>query len=334
MGHFYFGDQHTGWVTITSALTAQRILVMFQAQPAWFGFSFKPPLDSRRVRFRHDKDFVNSILSRAAGLEVERHTPFRLDSPYLIERNLREGQKALTGRRILLVGAGAIGGHLAHALARAGAGYGGGSLRVTDPQIFTGGNLGRHRLGVEALLRSKAEALADDIKRSLPGIDVEAIVGSALEVPLKAFDLVVDATGEEQLSEALNARFVSGDSAPIIFTWINGNGSAVQSFTLADPEQACLQCWKTHGDRRSFVPLDEASLEVRVGRGCDDPYAPFSGAAPLVAAGVGIQAVLDWASGQPRPTLRSVQLEYGATHPVAPKSPSKSKQCPACGPTR
>jgi hypothetical protein len=180
----------------------------------------------------------------------------------------------------------------------------------------------------------KAAAVAEDLRRSLPGIAADAVVGSALQASLRAFDLIVDASGEEQLSEALNARFLAGESAPTVFVWINGNGTSVQSFTLADRSLGCLRCWKSHGDRTSFVPSDRGDLEVVIGRGCDDPYAPFSGAAPLAGAGLGLQAVLDWASGRPRPTLRSLQLDFGSSHHVSPKSPPKAAACPACGPER
>jgi len=308
----------------------RRALFVFQSSPTWFGFGFAFPADATLVRFRHEKDFINAILSRSEHIEVERYTPLRIDSEYLVTRNLRDDEKALPGKRILLVGCGTIGSHLTHALARAGAGFGGGSIGMVDPDIFTAGNVGRHRLGLEALLLDKADALAQDLRRSLPGVDARPIVGSALDLDLKGYDLLVDATGEEQLSDALNARFIAGSCAPVIFVWINGNGTSVQSFTLVDRTQGCLRCWKSHGNRTDFVPSDDTALEVRMGRGCDDPYTPFSGAAPLTASGLALQAVLDWASGRPMPTLRAIELDYRKTHHVKPKSPVKSAVCPAC----
>jgi molybdopterin/thiamine biosynthesis adenylyltransferase len=317
-------DRHGHWV-----------FILFQAEPTWFGFSFQLPFDARVIKFRHAKDFLNSILGRSSQIEIVRCIPLRIDSRYLVERNLRDDERALLGKRILLVGCGTIGGHIAHALARAGAGFGGGALIAADPDLFTGGNIGRHRLGFEAVLQDKAQALIQDLGRGLPGITAHAVVGSALDLSLKEFDLIVDATGEEQLSEALNARFVAGQSAPIVYAWINGNGTSVQTFTLTSQEQGCLHCWKSHGSRADFIASDASNeLDVRVGRGCDDPYAPFSGAAPLAAAGLATQAVLDWASGRPRPTLRSMELDYRASRYVKPKSPAKSSSCPACGPSR
>src|SRR5690606_28251573 len=108
------------------------------------------------------------------------------------------------------------------------------------------------------------------------------------------------------------------DCPPVVFVWVVGNGLAVQSFTLASHEHGCLHCWKSHGSLSGFTPADLSELETRVGRGCDDPYVPFSGAAPLAASSLALQAVLDWSSGRPNPTLRTIELDYRSTHHVKP----------------
>jgi len=307
-----------------------RSMFLFQTEPAWFGVGFARP-KWIPVKFRSDREFVNAIEKRSATVQVDRWTPVRVDSRYLVERNLRDGEQSLLGKRILLAGCGAIGGHLAHALARAGAGFESGLIVLADPEHLLGGNVGRHRLGVGSLLLPKADALQQDLSAAMPGINVFARQASALDLPLREFDLVVDATGEEQLSEALNTRFLAGECPPLVFAWIIGNGLAVQSFTLASREQGCLRCWKSHGDRSSFAPADIDSLEARVGRGCDDPYVPFNGAAPLAAASLALQATLDWVSGRPNPTLRTIELDYRVTHHVKPRTPARTPICLACG---
>jgi len=309
----------------------RRVLFIFQALPTWFGVGFHLPVDAAQIKFRHPKGFINAIEHRAATLALERFTPIRVDSDYLVNRNLRDGEQSLLAKRILLIGCGTIGGHVAHALARAGVGFGSGMLALADAQIFLGGNIGRLRLGIDALLLPKAEALQKDLQHALPGIDARPFVRSALELPLQEFDLIVDATGEEQFSEALNAKFVAGGPRAIVFSWVVGNGIAAQTFTLASHEQACLRCWKSHGDVAAFSPARELTLNARVGHGCDDPYVPFSGAASLVAAGLTLQAVLDWSSGHPNPTLRTIELDHKSTHHVKPKTPAKNSACPACG---
>ena len=313
-----------------NGLRVRRVLLVFQAEPVWFGVGFKLPPAVAQVEFRRAKSFVDALEKRSPRLKLDRYTPIRIDSDYLVRRNLREGEEALFGKRVILAGCGAIGGHLAHALARAGAGFGSGTLYLVDPDHLRPGNLGRHRLGFEGLLLPKAECTAVDLKGALPGIDVRPVIGSVLDLNLGEFDLVLDATGEEQLSEALNGRFVAGQSAPVIFSWIVGNGLAVQSFTLSSKKQGCFRCWKSHGTLSAFAPAKREQTEFRIGRGCDDPFVPFNGASPLLAAGLALQAVLDWASGRPKPTLRTIEIDYKSTHHVKPKSPGKSARCPAC----
>jgi molybdopterin/thiamine biosynthesis adenylyltransferase len=313
-----------------NGVKVNRALLVFQCEPTWFGIGFALPAASR-IQFRAEKAFVNSIEHLSATIAIDRFTPIRVDSEYLVQRNLRDGDQSLLGRRVVLAGCGAIGGHLAHAIARTGAGFGGGLLLLVDPEIFMGGNVGRHRLGIESLFLPKAEVLRRDLMRALPGINARATEGSILDLPLKDFDVVVDATGEEQLSEALNVRFIAGDCPPIVFTWIVGNGLAVQSFTLSSREQGCLHCWKSHGDISVFVPADVTQIETRVGRGCDDPYVPFSGAAPLAASSLALQALLDWSAGHPNPTLRSIELDHRVTRHIKPKTPARAASCPACG---
>lgn len=309
----------------------QRALFVFQAAPVWFGVSFRLPPEVAQVEFRRVKLFMDALENRSHRLKLDRLTPIRIDSDYLVRRNLREGEESLFDKQVVLAGCGAIGGYLAHSLARAGAGFGSGRLFLVDPDRLMPGNLGRHRNGFEALLMPKAERVAADLRIALPGIDVRPVIGSVLDLNLKDFDLVIDATGEEQLSGELNAGFVSGQSAPVIFCWISGNGLAVQSFTLSSNEQACLRCWKSHGTLESFVPAASDQTEIRIGRGCDDPFVPFNGASPLLAAGLALQATLDWSSGKSKPLLRTIEIDYKSTRHIKPKSPKKYARCAACG---
>lgn len=312
-----------------NGLGVQRALFIVHSNPAGFGFSFAlPPLIRK---FRNPERFVITLEKRSSNVKIDRFMPINIDSESILQRNQRDNEKSLTGLRVVLAGCGAIGGHLAQAIARIGAGFGRGTLFLVDPDSHKAGNIGRHRIGFEGLFRPKSEGLADSLKISLPGIDVRPLVSSVLDLDLQEYDLVIDATGEEQLSEELNSRFLAGKSAPIIFSWIIGNGLAVQSFTLYSKKQGCLHCWKSPDHVAAFVPAKQEESEIRVGRGCNDPYAPFNGASPLLASGLALQAIIDWASEKPNPTLRTIQIDYKSTRNIKPKSPKKNDRCPACG---
>jgi molybdopterin-synthase adenylyltransferase len=75
----------------------------------------------------------------------------------------------LADRRVLLVGAGSIGGAAAHALA----GYGVGRLHLLDPDRLGWHNLPRHVCGEKHVGRFKVDALRDDLERLRPDTTVK-----------------------------------------------------------------------------------------------------------------------------------------------------------------
>jgi tRNA A37 threonylcarbamoyladenosine dehydratase len=165
---------------------------------------------------------------QSTATPVERFAGVRIDEAYLFGRNLG-GMRNLAGKKILLIGCGTIGGFLAQQLAQCGAGAGRGSLTLADPDVLKTGNLGRHVLGVPYLGQNKAEACAAFLKEQLPPLAIEGCAGDVLvlALPWKRYDLVIDATGEEALSLALNERAVRARPAvlPHMFVWLVANVS-------------------------------------------------------------------------------------------------------------
>jgi hypothetical protein len=95
-----------------------------------------------------------------------------------------------------------------------------------------------------ALFQQKAIALADELQRQLP---LSRIVGVPTDVravtDLFKSDLVIDATGEEPVSEMLNERrIVQGTTTPLMHAWILGNGEADQVLWADRLNYACYRC--------------------------------------------------------------------------------------------
>ena len=110
------------------------------------------------------------ILRRGKGKDIPivRVAPTQIDDAYLLSRGHDRGT-VLMGKRVALIGAGAIGSYLAPALVRLGAGVGDrGKLRIVDPDEFRAENVGRHSLGLTDIFRNKVEALRDAVIRSWP----------------------------------------------------------------------------------------------------------------------------------------------------------------------
>jgi molybdopterin/thiamine biosynthesis adenylyltransferase len=274
----------------------------------------------------------------AAKLPIRRNHGYRADIEYALSRN-GDGMPPLSGRNIVLVGCGSIGGYLARALSQLGAGRGGGRLVLIDDETLATQNIGRHTLGAPDVRRPKVEGCQDLIQRDLPGTDVLARKFSVqTQRPLvKQGDLLIDATGEQAVSEMLNAWMLEARAADeafpdVLYVWIEGAGAAVQTYMGSDRAFACLRCLNPdHRERSRFSTLkdvDEAELRGSCG---EAPFTPYGPSAPMMAAALAAQHSTDWASGRSRPLLRTGRLDWAKTREVKNTNPTISDRCPACG---
>lgn len=288
-------------------------------------------LQSRRTRLPY-------LMERQpGGTCIERFIGVRADEHYLFNRNLgRMGN--LADKRILLIGCGTIGGFLAQQLAQSGAGAGAGFLSLVDPGRLDTGNVGRHLLGVPYLNRNKAEACAEFLVGQMPPLAIEGYAGDVRELQLRwdLYDLVIDATGEEALSLALNDRAINGkpSRAPHMFVWLLGNGSVAQCLLTGGREHACLKCLKPElsGPPRYRSMRPDAEIETVANVACGDAdYVPFPVSRSVAAAALACDLALDWANGNVGNRYRSLTLDGRAAYRTADRNPEPLKQCPACG---
>ena len=280
--------------------------------------------------------------TNAGRVEVERHGGARIDLPSIFGRNMNR-QSPLTGRRIALIGCGTIGSHLAKFLVQNGAGHEGGALLLVDNQTLEPGNVGRHYLGTARVGEWKCEAVKQELLRQFAEAHIRAVrVGAErLLEDLAGYELVVDATGEEALSLALNHGFVArrrdgGRIPDVIHVWLFGNGVAGQALMVDGLQFACFKCLKPdHNGEWRFNPLKSGTAVEQTAAACGEAqYVAYGVAAPAMAAALGLQLALDWNTGNPGPRLRTVRVEKKATVEVKDKNPQRSDRCPACGGSR
>src|SRR6266567_760409 len=127
--------------------------------------------------------------------------------------------ESVQGRRVLLLGCGAIGGHIAEHLARAGVGH----IMLVDKGQVSPGVLVRQPYNDTDIGLFKVAALADRLYRIRPDVDVVTwagdILGTALEngVWLLDVDLIIDATANPAVTAWLE-RWRSGqeNTTPIV----------------------------------------------------------------------------------------------------------------------
>ncbi len=152
------------------------------------------------------------------------------------------GQRALGEARVLLVGCGALGTHIADTLVRAGVGF----LRLVDRDFVELHNLQRQVLFDEddpARGVPKALAAAEKLRRINSGITVEPIVDDAnagnIAALLDGIDLIIDGTDNFETRYLLNDAAVSAG-----LPWVYGGvlASYGMTMTVVPGETACLRC--------------------------------------------------------------------------------------------
>lgn len=296
----------------------------------WIGFMFSVVVAGAKKAV----EFKQRLHEHGKSIEVQRMAITDISPEFVHSRNL--AFRDLSGKRISLVGCGAIGSHLGAALVRLGAGAGGGLLRMVDFEALGPENLGRHYLGYDKLGEPKAKALRAELLRQFPLAKIEAVDKDVVDVStLFACDLVIDATGEEALSEYLNGAWLERASPiPVLYVWIKGNGECVQCLWVDRQEFACLRCLREsdpQAHRKERFPVLKTPPNRRV-LGCH-AFTPYAVSAPLEATALAIDVISDWLKGNPGPRFRTRQRENADLHPVVNHNPTRLDGCPACAPT-
>lgn len=280
---------------------------------------------------------LSHLLREGQAVAVTRYRGLPVDERYLYSRNLGR-MKMLAGKTIALIGCGTIGSFLAKQLAQSGAGSNGGKLILIDKDVLQPGNLGRHLLGMRDLGRNKADGCRDNIMNDLPHLDVAADPGDAMTKfgAISRCALVIDATGEEALSIALNHFAVAHrpNFPPVLYVWLAGNGAIAQALLCDGPEHACYKCMKPQleGQPRYRAVRSEGDIHIDSNAACGDGlFVPFPVSRAVAAAALGLDAALAWASDAPEPRFRNRLLDATQAFDRKDANPQPAETCPACG---
>ncbi|MGO6982560.1 ThiF family adenylyltransferase [Rhizobium leguminosarum] len=313
--------------------------VAIRAANGTYVFSASLPTVLQKEEFQKSRQSnLPVVLNRLSKkVPVTRTSGVPADTDYIFSRNMGN-MNNLSGKRILLIGVGTIGGFLAHQLAQSGAGSGGGQLVLLDTDVLRTANIGRHLLGIPFINQNKAESCSEFLKQQLPMLDVGFRTHDALDLPLGEnlpYDLIIDATGEEALSLALNERAVRSRGAwpPILFGYLMGNGAMAQALLTGNRDYACLKCLKPQlsGEPRFRSLRPDIEVVKVANMQCADPlHIPYPVTRSVVAAALICEMALAWAGEAVGHRFRSHLFDQERAYLVKDGNPTPSRDCPAC----
>lgn len=287
-------------------------------------------------------------------LDAVRLTPQsvrRLDRGYVLQRG--GSTDRLSEQRVLLLGCGALGGHLAFMLAAAGIG----SLTLVDADTFTLDNTFRHALGRRFVGKDKVAAMAVALQERYPYLRVTPVKGRTTQVVgrdvhFADFDLLIDATGSATHHLSLGDLLRAGPHPPVLLSWLDALGLGGHTATVYADQPGCPRC--LYSD--PVTPMWNAGSFIAAGQdvgrdslGCGTAFTPFTDLDAIrTAEFTARQAVAILTGTETRSLLRSWKGDR-ATLQAAPvrlssRAAWKRKRlnhgdgftqaaCPACGGT-
>jgi molybdopterin/thiamine biosynthesis adenylyltransferase len=278
----------------------------------------------------------------------------RWERTYLVPRG--GGQVDLMSKRVLLVGCGAIGGHLAHELVRAGVQW----LTLVDHDTLSMENMHRHALGMAGEGKHKVFALRDDLQQKYLYAEIKAVnktleqALAAGDILLDSFDLVIAATGVATLELFLNEQARAQPNAPpALYTWLEPYGLGGHALLTRSGRPGCLQCLYTSDD--PAAPLANRALFAAPGQrfsialsGCSSlhtPYASFDASeTATLAARLAVQALTGreknsplWSWKGDKREFKAAGFKTGARYKLTDEALRKeatsyiNPYCPVCG---
>ncbi len=206
---------------------------------------------------------------------------------------LRAGPDAqsLRGKRAVLLGAGALGGHVAVTLAESGVGF----LRLVDGDVLTPGNVVRHVAGHDSVGATKVRAVEVVVRTHAPWCKVVCEEDSPMrptqvDALIADADIVIDATGNAALTDALSIRTnVAG--RPLVSGALYRGGRIGRVRRHATPDDTPYQ--QRQPPQYPFIPRGSEEDVARAAVGCSAPVHNAPPSAVLACAALLAQVTID-----------------------------------------
>ncbi len=194
-------------------------------------------------------------------------------------------------RRVLLLGAGALGSAVSENLVRMGMT----DMGISDADRIDVGNLTRHALGMDAVGHNKAVALASALNLIMPDANVTGFASSfpptdqGIADQFRFYDVIIDCTGSDAVLDAMSSFDWGGEKlfVSLSMTW---RAEGLLVFTASETAFPAIDA----RERFSEIDLPPTDLgDARMeGIGCWHPVFPASAADVQLWSAVGAKAIL------------------------------------------
>lgn len=198
----------------------------------------------------------------------------------------------MVSKRVLVLGAGSLGGAVSENLVRMGVTR----MGILDPDILNVGNLTRHVLGMDAVGHDKATALARALSLTMPDADVRGIVASfppatgELAEELRSFDVIIDCTGSDAVLDAM-AEFDWGGEKIFISLAMTWRAEGLLVFTASESTFPAIDA-KESFNEMNVPPTDFGDARME-GIGCWHPVFPATAADVRMWSAVATRTILE-----------------------------------------
>jgi molybdopterin/thiamine biosynthesis adenylyltransferase len=256
-----------------------------------------------------------------------RFTIDNYDAEKIIKSNISLDNFTFINKKILLIGAGTIGSNLSNLLVKNGAGIGENALfTIVDNDNYEPYNYSRHLLGIKYSSKNKALALKEELEFNFPFIKVYADDKTVQNIDFEYYDIIIDSTGEESLTQWLNEKIITNDLCSLfISAWVHGKGVAAECLAIPNKEGACHECLRKS---KYYSFTDSALLSIR--DSCNSIFIPFPITASMYVVLLIIYSLNKWFKGELTATTFFSQ-KLNPVGGIEETLITKNERCPFCG---
>ncbi|MCP4181193.1 MAG: hypothetical protein GY756_25805 [bacterium] len=228
------------------------------------------------VQLRQKKETSHPLLKNGTNWGINLLSISRIDISSILPRggsdiNLQE-------KRILLVGCGSVGSHVALMLSKTGLGF----LDLVDYDRFNLENIQRYSIGLEHIGKNKVDALKDYIDKNFISIRVSASSKkinnflSSEDTDISKYDLVISATGDPTVNLLLNKK-LKKLKIPFLIGWNEPYGIGGHALICINDFQGCYRClFRDTYNIASFSAPEQTKPFYKKHLGCGEVYTPYS----------------------------------------------------------